>query len=120
MEDFILDRAAEQPRSAKNELEFLKRVLTEAKGRGQSIDPAVLAIPAIVHRPRARTALSVAELNELASWFPEYVQRLVLVAGLVGARQNVWFNLTDELLDLKAGTLTVPASRKTVRSIACT
>jgi len=108
IEDFIMERAALRTRSAKNELELLKRVLTEAKGRGQKIDPAVLAIPAIVHRPRRGKALTVAELNELAAWFPEYAQRLVVVAGLVGARQNVWFNLTDDLLDLKAATLTVP------------
>ena len=108
IEDFIMERAAVKTRSAKNELELLKRVLTEAKGRGQKIDPAVLAIPAIVHRARRGEALTVAELNELAAWFPEYAQRLVVVAGLVGARQNVWFNLTDDLLDLKAGTLTVP------------
>jgi hypothetical protein len=34
---------------------------------------------------------------------------LVLIAGQVGARQNFWFNLTDDLLDLRAETLTVPA-----------
>ena len=109
LEDFIFARAAERPRSAKNELEFLKRVLTEAKDRGQRVDPAVLAIRPITHRPRRGHALSVVELYELASWFPEHSQRLVLVTGQVGARQNVWFNLTDDLVDLKAGTLTVPA-----------
>lgn len=109
VEDFITDRATVHARSAKNELEFLKRLLTEAKDRGQRVDPAVLGIPAIKHQPRRGQALTVPELYELASWFPEYAQRLVLVAGQVGARQNVWFNLTEDLLDLKAGTLTVPA-----------
>ena len=52
----------------------------------------------------------MSELYELASWFPEHAFRLVLIAGQVGARQNVWFNLTDEMLDLRAGTLTVPAA----------
>jgi integrase len=33
---------------------------------------------------------------------------LVLVAGQIGARQNVWFSLTDDLLDLRARTMTVP------------
>src|SRR5687768_4687970 len=32
IEDFIMGRAATETRSAKNELEFLKRVLNEAKG----------------------------------------------------------------------------------------
>ncbi len=46
----------------------------------------------------------------MASWFPEHVSRLVLLAGQIGARQAVWFELTDDLLDLKAGTMTIPAA----------
>jgi hypothetical protein len=34
VEDLIAERAAEHPRSAKNELEFLKRVLKDARARG--------------------------------------------------------------------------------------
>ena len=109
IEDMILDRAKEHPRSAKNELEFLKRVLHDAKGRGQRVDGAIFEIPPVKHRPREGRSLTVSELHELASWFPEHVSRLILVAGQVGCRQNVWFNLTEEMLDLKSGTLTIPA-----------
>ena len=109
VEDFITARAAQHPRSAKNELELLKRVLRGAKDRGQTVDPALLAIPPIKHRARRGRALSVRELYELASWFPEHARRLVLVAGQVGARQNVWFRLTDDLIDFDQGTLTIPA-----------
>jgi integrase len=109
IQDFIYARARAHPRSAKNELEFLKRVLREAKERGQRVDPAVLTIRAVPHKPRRGRALTVAELYEFASWFPEHVKRLVLVAGQVGARQNLWFRLTDDLLDLRGKTLTVPA-----------
>jgi len=109
VEDFVTARASAHPRSAKNELELFKRVLRSAKDRGQKVDPALLAIPPIRHRPRRGRALTVGELYEFAAWFPEHVKRLVLVAGQVGARQNVWFNLTDDLLDLRHGTLTVPA-----------
>jgi hypothetical protein len=49
------------------------------------------------------------ELCELASWFPEHVSRMVLLAGQIGLRQNVWFALTDEMLDLRAETITIPA-----------
>ena len=35
---------------------------------------------------------------------------MIVIAGQVGCRQNVWFNLTDEMLDLKAGTMTIPSS----------
>lgn len=109
VEDFVLARAAVHPRSAKNELEFLKRVLREAKERGQRVDPSPLTIRPVTQRPRRGRALTVSELYEFGSWFPEHVKRLVLVAGQVGARQNVWFKLTDELLDLRGQTLTVPA-----------
>jgi hypothetical protein len=50
IQDFIYARAAVHPRSAKNELEFLKRVLQEAKGRGQRVDPALFLIPSITAR----------------------------------------------------------------------
>jgi integrase len=108
IEDMILARAQEHPRSAKNELEFLKRVLHDAKGRGQRVEGAIFEIDPVRHRPRRGRGLTVSELYELASWFPEHVSRLVLVAGQVGARQNVWFNLTNDMLDLDAGTLTIP------------
>ena len=110
IEDMILERAKKHPRSAKNELEFLKRVLHGAKGRGQRVDEAIFEIPPVKHRPRKGRGLTVAELHELASWFPAYSSRLILLAGQVGCRQNVWFNVADEMLDLKAGTLTIPAA----------
>ena len=84
-------------------------MLGDAKASGQKVDPAVLVIPPIRHHARRGRALTVRELWELAAWFPEHSSRLVLVAGQVGARQNLWFNLTDDMLDLKVSTLTVPA-----------
>jgi integrase len=108
VEDFIAERAAKHPRSARNELEHLKRVLRDARGRGQRVDEGVLSIPPIRHRPREGRALTVEELYELASWFPEHSKRLVLLAGMVGARQRVWFELTDDLLDLDEAAMTIP------------
>ena len=75
VEDAIVRRAAAHPRSAKNELEHLKAVLREARSRGQRIDPAIFDIPS--GRPSSRVAgraLTVDELYELASWFPEHVR----------------------------------------------
>lgn len=68
----ILARAKEHPRSAKNELEFLKRVLHDAKGRGQRVDETIFEIPPVKHRPRQGRGLTVRELYELSSWFPEH------------------------------------------------
>ena len=67
-----------------------------------------MSIPPIRHRPREGRALSVEQLYELASWFPEHSKRLVLLAGMVGARQRVWFELTDDLLDLDTAALEIP------------
>lgn len=72
VEDFIVARAAEHPRSALDELQFLKRVLREARDRGQQVDAAVLGIKPVRHVPRRGRALTVQELYELASWFPEH------------------------------------------------
>jgi integrase len=110
VEDFITARAAEHRRSARNELEFLKRVLRDAKGRGQRIDETLFTIPAIRDHPREGRALTVAELQELASWFPEHSRRLILLAGMIGARQRVWFELTEDLIDVDAALMTVPAA----------
>ena len=109
VEDFIVARAAEHPRSALDELQFLKRVLRDAKGRGQKVDEAVLELRSVKHSPRRGKALSVEELYELASWFPQQTSRLILVAGQVGARQSFWFSLTDDMLDLRDGTMPIPA-----------
>ena len=59
VEDFISARAAEHPRSAIDELQFLKRVLRDAKGRGQRIDEAVLEIRPVKHSPRRGRAFTV-------------------------------------------------------------
>jgi integrase len=109
VQDFIVARAAKHPRSAMDELQFLKRVLREAKERGQHIDNAILSIKPVKHTSRRGRALDVEQLYELASWFPEHVSRLVLLAGQVGARQAFWFSLTDDMLDLDEGTMPIPA-----------
>lgn len=108
VEDVIVARAREHPRSAKNELELLKAALRDARSRGHRIDPLLLEIPTVGHEPRAGRALTVDELYELASWFPEHVKRLVLLAGQVGARQHLWLGLTVDMLDLEHNALRVP------------
>jgi hypothetical protein len=90
VEDFVVARAAKHPRSAVDELQFLKRVLRDARGRGQKVDEAILEIRPVEHAPRRGRALMVDELYELASWFPEHASRLILLAGQVrGAAERV-------------------------------
>jgi integrase len=109
IQDLVSARATLHPRSALDELQFLKRVLHEAKDRGQRVDEAIFSIRPVKHAPRRGRALTVDQLYELASWFPEHVSRLVLLAGQVGARQSFWFGVTDDLLDLDEGTMPIPA-----------
>ncbi len=108
VEDLVADRAAMYPKSAANELEFLKRVLRDARARGQRVDDAIFGIEPVRHSPRRGRALNVEQLYEFASWFPEHSKRLILLAGMVGARQHVWFEMTDDLLDLQNGILEIP------------
>jgi integrase len=109
VQDFIVARAAKHPRSAQDELQFVKRVLREAKERGQRVDDALFSIKLRRHEARRGRGLRVDQLYELASWFPEHVSRLVLIAGQVGSRQAFWFSLTDDMLDLDEGTMPIPA-----------
>src|SRR5919197_2408119 len=64
VEDMTNERAVEHRKSAKVELEFLKRVLREAKARGQRIDPAIFEIPAVKHKARRGRALTTSQLYE--------------------------------------------------------
>jgi integrase len=72
------------------------------------VDEGVLGLAPIRHVAREGRALTVEQLYELASWVPEHSKRLVLLAGMIGARQRVWFEMTDELLDLRDGALSIP------------
>lgn len=102
IEDLIAERAAEHPRSALNEIQFLKTVLRRAAGRGQRIDERLLAIDPVKVNTREGLALMPAQLEELSSWFPSYLQRLPLLAGTVGARLMEWLSLRDDQLELDA------------------
>lgn len=59
VEDFVVARAAEHPRSALDELQFLERVLREARDRGQRVDEAMLGIKPVKHAPGRGRALTV-------------------------------------------------------------
>ena len=96
IEDMIAERAKEHPKSAKNELEFLKRVLHEAKGRGQRVEEAIFEIPPVKHRPRVGRGADRWRTVRARVLVPRARSRLIVIAGQVGCRQNVWFNLTEK------------------------
>jgi integrase len=108
VEDHVVARAAAAPVAARNELQVLKAVLRRAESRGQQVDPNIYAIPAIVSETRDARPLTLDELDEIASWMPEHIKRVVLFTGLVGLRLNEVLTLTDDRVDLSAAQVFVP------------
>jgi integrase len=108
IEDHIAARAAVAPTAARNELQFLKAALRAAQSRGQQVDVGIFDIDPIRVEPREGQALEYEELLGLASWLPERVQRIVPFCGTVGLRFTEAVTLTDDRVDLDAGTVFIP------------
>lgn len=109
VEDHIAGRAAVASTSARNELQFLKAALRAAQSRGQQVDVGIFEIDPIRVEPQEGQALDYDELLGLASWLPERVKRIVPFCGTVGLRFTEAVTLTDDRVDLEAGTIFVPA-----------
>jgi integrase len=115
VEDYIYNRAAYHRRSAKNELEFLKRVLKLARDRGHSFQDNLLGIPPIQHQAKTGQAKRVEAVVEIAAWMPEHSKRIPLLAFETGMRISEILNLRTEDLDLdnKAGAVLTVTDAKT-------
>jgi integrase len=109
VEDHIAARAAVAPTAARNELQFLKAALRAAQSRGQQVDIGIFEIDPIRVEPQEGIALEYHELLGLASWLPERVKRIVPFCGTVGLRFTEAVTLTDDRVDLDAGTIFIPA-----------
>lgn len=110
IEDAIIGRAADHPNAAKKELEWLKRGLRDAQRRRQRFDLALLLIDPVRVTGRQGIALDVDELDRLGSWFPEQLALLPRIVGSVGLRLNEALTLIDDRVDLKSGTIFIPAA----------
>ncbi len=108
VEDHIAARAAVAPTAARNELQFLKAALRAAQSRGQQVDVGVFEIDPIRVEAREGQALEYEELLGLGSWLPERVKRIVPFCGTVGLRFTEAVTLTDDRVDLEAGTIFIP------------
>lgn len=108
LEQTILVRAADTPTSARNELQALKAIVRYAAD--PDLDQSILTIEPIAVTPRQRRALTVEQLELLADSAPAYAQRLILLLGTTGLRVGEAFTLTDDRLDLHAGTATITAN----------
>ena len=108
VEDHIASRAAIAPTAARNELQFLKSALRTAQSRGQQVDAGIFEIDPIRVEAREGQALEYNELLGLASWLPQRVQRIIPFCGTVGLRFTEAVTLTDDRVDLEAGTIFIP------------
>lgn len=109
VEDHIAARAAVAPTAARNELQFLKAALRAAQSRGQQVDVGIFEIDPIRVEEQEGVALEYSELLGLASWLPERIKRIVPFCGTVGLRFTEAVTLTDDRVDLDAGTVFIPA-----------
>ena len=85
-EDLIAELAARAPRRAEIALATLKRILRDAEERGQNVDPGVYQLRIAKSQEREPRYLTWAEAEELQSWMPEHVGRIVPIAILTMLR----------------------------------
>ncbi|HUY72412.1 MAG TPA: site-specific integrase, partial [Gaiellaceae bacterium] len=107
VEDLISSVADRTPRRAEMSLALLKRILRAAEERGQPVDPSVYRIRiahAEEHEPRF---LTWEEADELQSWMPEHVRRIVPISILTLLRRGEILGLRDQDIDLETGSIAV-------------
>jgi integrase len=112
VEDFIAPLAGDTPRRAEMVLALLKRILRSAEERGQPVDPAVFHVR--VARPVERDPrfLTWEEADDLRSWMPEYVSRIVPIAILTMLRRGEIIGLRDGDVDFELGSIAVHSQRQ--------
>lgn len=112
LETTLQATALVNPTTARNHREGLNAVLRYAAARhGARFDQRILGIEPPVVEPRERRALTMDELEWLASHAPKYAQRLVLFLGTTGLRSGEAFTLTDDRVELDGPTpfVAIPA-----------
>jgi integrase len=107
VEDLIAPLAERAPRRAAMALSLLKRILRDAEERGQVVDPNVHRIRLAKADEREPRFLTWEEVEELQSWMPEYIARIIPVAVLTLLRRGEVLGVRDVDLDLEAGSIQV-------------
>lgn len=115
VEDHYAARHRVAPVAAKNELAFAKAALHHAEARGQRVDHRIYDIKPRKHVAARGSALEPDNLDEIASWMPERVKRIVPLCGTLGLRFSEATGLTDAMLDLDHATLTIPETLNKAR-----
>jgi len=107
VEDFIAELAGRTPRRAEMALALLKRILRSAEARGQVIDPAVFHVRVAKPEEREPRFLTWEEADEVRSWMPEHVCRIVPIGILTLLRRGELLGLRDGDIDSEDGAITV-------------
>src|SRR6266511_56457 len=107
VEDFIAELAGRTPRRAEMALALLKRILRSAEARGQVVDPAVFHVRVARPEEREPRFLTWDEAEEVRSWMPEHVCRVVPIGILTLLRRGELLGLRDGDIDSEDGAITV-------------
>jgi integrase len=107
VEDLASALAGETPRRAEMALALLKRVLRSAEARGHAVDPAVFHVRVASPEEREPRYLTWEEAEELESWMPEFMRRIVPIAILTMLRRGEILALRDRDVDFDEGALSV-------------
>ena len=107
VEDLVAQIAATTPRRAEMSLALLKRILRNAEERGQPVDPGVYRVRIARPDEREPVLLGWNDVDELRSWMPEYVARIVPIAVLSVCRQGELLVLRDRDVSFDEGAISV-------------
>ena len=86
-------------------------VTRDAEERGQAVDPSVFQVRIAKPIEREPRYLTWDEAEEVASWMPEYVRRIVPIGILTLLRRGEILGLRDAGLDLEAHVFGATADR---------
>jgi integrase len=114
VEDLVASIAETRPRRAQLTLALLKRVLKNAEQRGQVVDRGVYDVRVAAPDERDPILLTWEQLDDLRSWMPEYISRLVPIAALTLCRQGELLALRDTDVDFEGDAIMVTGQAKGV------
>ena len=107
LEALVSALARTHARMAQLVLRYARMVLRTARDRGQAVDTAIFTIKPPRHVERVPAALTWDEVEDIASWMPDSLSRIVPVAAATGLRQGELLRLTDADVDLERATLRI-------------
>jgi integrase len=112
VEDLLADIASHAPRRAEMAFSLLKRILKAAEDRGQQVDRAIYGIRIAKADEREPRFLTWEEADELTSWMPEYIARIVPVGILTMLRRGEILGLRDRDIDFGTGSIAAFSQRQ--------